>query len=185
MSNFSWGILGPGGIAQAFAKDLTRLEGHRIGAVGSRSLSNAQNFASTFGGVAYGSYEELVADASIDAIYVATPHPAHRDNVILALNAGKPVLCEKPFSVNAVEAQAMNFFPPANGYGRQGIPDIICCLHGHFLAIECKAGKGTTTVLQDREIAKIVQNGGTAMVVNEHNQDELQTLLTKLEVMYG
>jgi len=107
MSNFSWGILGPGGIAQAFAKDLTHLEGHSIGAVGSRSLSNAQNFASTFGGVAYGSYEELVADASIDAIYVATPHPAHRDNVILALNAGKPVLCEKPFSVNAVEAQAM------------------------------------------------------------------------------
>jgi hypothetical protein len=77
------------------------------------------------------------------------------------------------------------FFPPANGYGRQGIPDIICCIHGHFLAIECKAGKGTTTVLQDREIAKIVQNGGTAMVVNEHNQDELQTLLTKLEGMYG
>ena len=50
MSNFSWGILGPGGIAQAFAKDLTHLEGHSIGAVGSRSLSNAQNFASTFGG---------------------------------------------------------------------------------------------------------------------------------------
>ena len=49
MSNFSWGILGPGGIAQAFAKDLTHLEGHSIGAVGSRSLSNAQKFASTFG----------------------------------------------------------------------------------------------------------------------------------------
>lgn len=107
MSNFSWGILGPGGIAQAFAKDLTHLEGHSIGAVGSRSLSNAQKFATTFGGVAYGSYEELVTDASIDAIYVATPHPAHHDNVVLALNAGKPVLCEKPFSVNAFEAQAM------------------------------------------------------------------------------
>lgn len=76
------------------------------------------------------------------------------------------------------------FFPPANGYGRQGIPDIICCIHGHFLAIECKAGKGTTTVLQDREIAKIVQNGGTAMVVNEHNQGELQELLNKLEGIY-
>jgi len=76
------------------------------------------------------------------------------------------------------------FFPPANGYGRQGIPDIICCIHGHFLAIECKAGKGTTTVLQDREIAKIVQNSGTAMVVNENNQDELQNLLNKLEGIY-
>ena len=107
MSNFSWGILGPGGIAQAFAKDLAFIEGHTIGAVGSRSLSNAQNFATTFGGTAYGSYEELVADSSIDAIYVATPHPAHHDNVILALNAGKPVLCEKPFAVNAQQAQAM------------------------------------------------------------------------------
>lgn len=107
MSNFSWGILGPGGIAQAFAKDLTFIEGHTIGAVGSRSLANAQHFANTFGGTAYGSYEELVADSSIDAIYVATPHPAHHDNVILALNAGKPVLCEKPFAVNAQQAQAM------------------------------------------------------------------------------
>lgn len=107
MSNFSWGILGPGGIAQAFAKDLTFIEGHTIGAVGSRSLANARHFANTFGGTAYGSYEELVADSSIDAIYVATPHPAHHDNVILALNAGKPVLCEKPFAVNAQQAQAM------------------------------------------------------------------------------
>jgi predicted dehydrogenase len=107
MSNFSWGILGPGGIAQAFAKDLTFLEGHTIGAVGSRSLTNAQSFANTFGGTAYGSYEKLVEDSHIDAIYVATPHPAHHDNVILALNAGKPVLCEKPFAVNAKQAQAM------------------------------------------------------------------------------
>ena len=107
MSDFSWGILGPGGIARAFAKDLTLLEGHAIGAVGSRSLANAQSFADEFGGTAYGSYEELVNDSTIDAIYVATPHPAHHDNVILALNAGKPVLCEKPFAVNAQEAQAM------------------------------------------------------------------------------
>jgi predicted dehydrogenase len=107
MSNFSWGILGPGGIAQAFAKDLTFIEGHTIGAVGSRSITNAQSFANTFGGTAYGSYEELVADSSIDAIYVATPHPAHHDNVIMALYAGKPVLCEKPFAVNAKQAQAM------------------------------------------------------------------------------
>lgn len=76
------------------------------------------------------------------------------------------------------------FFPPANGYGRQGIPDIICCIHGHFLAIECKAGKGTTTVLQDREIEKIRQHAGTVMVVNEHNQEELINLLSKLEGLY-
>ena len=105
--NFNWGILGPGGIARAFAKDLNFIQGHTIAAVGSRSLENAQKFAETFGGTAYGSYEELVGDPTVDAIYVATPHPAHHDNVILALNAGKPVLCEKPFAVNAKEAQAM------------------------------------------------------------------------------
>ena len=76
MSNFNWGILGPGGIARAFANDLQQLDGHSVGAVGSRTLKNAQDFANTFGGIAYGSYEELVADPSIDAIYVATPHPA-------------------------------------------------------------------------------------------------------------
>ena len=107
MSNFNWGILGPGGIAKAFATDLKLLDGHSVAAVGSRTLKNAQDFANTFGGTAYGSFEALVADPSIDAIYVATPHPAHKDNVVLALNAGKPVLCEKPFAVNAKEAQEM------------------------------------------------------------------------------
>ena len=107
MSTFNWGILGPGGIARAFARDLQSLAGHSVAAVGSRTLSNAQEFVSTFGGKAYGSYEELVADESVDAIYVATPHPAHKENVIAALNAGKPVLCEKPFAVNAQEAQEM------------------------------------------------------------------------------
>ena len=107
MSDFKWGILGPGGIAKAFAEDLKLLQGHSIAAVGSRSISNAQSFADTYGGSAYGSYEDLVADSQVDAIYVATPHPAHKDNVILALNAGKPVLCEKPFSVNAIDAQHM------------------------------------------------------------------------------
>lgn len=113
--NFSWGILGPGGIARAFGQDLTLLSGHAIGAIGSRSLENAQKFSDAFGGTAYGSYAELVADPTIDAIYVATPHPAHHDNVILALNAGKPVLCEKPFSVNADQAQAMVDAAARNG----------------------------------------------------------------------
>ena len=107
MSNFKWGILGPGGIAKAFAEDLKLLQGHSIAAVGSRSIGNAQSFSDTYGGTAYGSYEDLVADSQVDAIYVATPHPAHKDNVILALNAGKPVLCEKPFSVNSIDAQQM------------------------------------------------------------------------------
>ncbi len=107
MSNFNWGILGPGGIARAFAKDIQLLDGHTVAAVGSRTLGNAQDFAKTFGGISYGSYQELVEDPLIDAIYVATPHPWHKENVIAALDAGKPVLCEKPFAVNAREAQEM------------------------------------------------------------------------------
>ena len=107
MSDFKWGILGPGGIARAFATDLQNLDGHVVAAVGSRTLSNAQDFAKSFGGTAYGSYGELVADPTVDAIYVATPHPAHKENVISALNAGKAVLCEKPFSVSSKEAEEM------------------------------------------------------------------------------
>jgi len=115
MSAFSWGVLGPGGIAHAFAKDLGNLDGHTVGAVGSRTLKNAQQFSSLYGGTPYGSYEELVMDPQIDAVYVATPHPAHVENVLLALNAGKPVLCEKPFSVNAVQAQRMVDAAEKNG----------------------------------------------------------------------
>jgi Holliday junction resolvase len=69
------------------------------------------------------------------------------------------------------------FMPPANGYGRAGIPDFVGCLNGRFFAIEAKAGKGKTTALQDREIAQIKSCGGFAIVVNEVNVDELKTML--------
>ena len=105
---FRWGILGTGGIAKAFARDLSFFNNHIVQAVGSRSSEKATDFALEFPGCTpYGSYEELVADPMIDAVYVATPHPQHVTNTLLALNAGKPVLCEKPFAVNAVEAKAM------------------------------------------------------------------------------
>ena len=105
--DFKWGILGSGGIARAFAKDLSYLQGHRVAAVGSRTSASAAEFASEFpGATGYGSYEELVA-ADVDAVYVATPHTFHAENSLLALNAGKPVLCEKPFTINAKEARAV------------------------------------------------------------------------------
>jgi Archaeal holliday junction resolvase (hjc) len=75
------------------------------------------------------------------------------------------------------------FMPPANGYGRAGIPDIIACQHGHFLAIECKAGAGRTTALQDRELAAIGFAGGTTMVVNETNIHNLGEYLHTMEDM--
>jgi predicted dehydrogenase len=105
---FQWGIVGTGGIARAFADDLQYFSDHRVAAIGSRSFTTAQAFAEHYPGcTSYGSYEELVADPTIDGIYVATPHMLHMPNTILALRAGKPVLCEKPFAVNALEAEKM------------------------------------------------------------------------------
>jgi predicted dehydrogenase len=101
-----WGILGTGGIAATFVTDL-RLTGSGVAvAVGSRSLESADRFADEFGIASrHGGYEELVADPDIDVIYVATPHPMHYDNAILALLAGKHVLVEKPFTMNAAQAR--------------------------------------------------------------------------------
>jgi Holliday junction resolvase len=70
-----------------------------------------------------------------------------------------------------------HFMPPANGFGRAGIPDIIACMDGHFIAIECKAGKGQTTPLQDRELNAILNAGGTVFIAREHNLDDLKLLL--------
>lgn len=66
-----------------------------------------------------------------------------------------------------------HFSPMQNGMGRAGIPDIIGCLDGQFIGIECKAGKGTTTALQERELTRIQNAGGYALVVNEENINQL------------
>jgi predicted dehydrogenase len=115
-TEFRWGILASGGIAQAFARDLSYFNHHIVAAVGSRSQESADSFAAEFPGcTAYSSYEALVADPTLDAIYVASPHPYHVSNTVLALNAGKPVLCEKPFTINAAEARQMKAAADANG----------------------------------------------------------------------
>lgn len=69
------------------------------------------------------------------------------------------------------------FMPPGMGMGRSGIPDIIGCLNGKFIAIECKAGKGKTTALQERELLAISNHGGFAFVANENNLDVLRQQL--------
>ncbi|MEV6440940.1 Gfo/Idh/MocA family oxidoreductase [Amycolatopsis sp. NPDC051716] len=101
-----WGIMGTGGIAGAFARDLRLTESGVVAAVGSRSAGSAEKFADELGiPTRHGSYEALANDPDVDVVYVATPHPMHHANARLALEAGKPVLVEKPFTMNAVEAR--------------------------------------------------------------------------------
>ena len=102
--SIKWGILGTGGIAREFAQDVQAHTEMAISAVGSRTKEKAASFLDNV--TAFGSYEELV-NSDVDAIYVATPHQLHAENTILALNAGKPVLCEKPFAVNSIQAKEM------------------------------------------------------------------------------
>jgi predicted dehydrogenase len=100
-----WGILATGWIAELFAHDLIA-SGLNVTAVGSRSLDKAKAFAERFKiAKAHGSYEELVADPDVDIVYIATPHPQHVETALLALDAGKHVLVEKPFTLNAPEAR--------------------------------------------------------------------------------
>jgi len=73
------------------------------------------------------------------------------------------------------------FMPPANGFGRSGVPDIVACVNGLFLAIECKAGTNKPTALQVREIESIRRNNGVAVVVNEENWDMVRELVKKLK----
>ncbi|MEU3251784.1 Gfo/Idh/MocA family oxidoreductase [Streptomyces sp. NPDC006997] len=100
-----WGVLATGGIAAAFTADLVDLPDAEVVAVGSRSRASAEAFAERFGiGRAHGSWAELAADAEVDVVYVATPHAAHRAAAGMCLEAGRAVLCEKPFTLNVREA---------------------------------------------------------------------------------
>lgn len=105
---FNWGIIGPGRIAHTFAKAIEVIDNAKVYAVASRNKERAEDFASQYGAsTTYGSYEEIVNDPEVDAIYIATPHPFHFEQTMLAINAGKPVLCEKPLTVNAKEAKTL------------------------------------------------------------------------------
>ncbi len=108
MSRVRWGVLGAGSIAGRFAEALAALPQAETLAVGSRSGDTADRFAEAHGFPrAYPSYEKLAADPDVDVVYVATPHPFHAENAELCLRAGKAVLCEKPFTVNAAEARRL------------------------------------------------------------------------------
>lgn len=101
-----WGVVGTGRIAQTFASDLAPLAEGEVVAVGSRTAEAAESFAARFSlARAHASYEALCEDPGVDCVYVATPHPFHRDHALLALSRGKPVLVEKAFTMTAGEAR--------------------------------------------------------------------------------
>lgn len=101
MSEIKWAILGPGAIAAEFAAALHEVNGG-IYAVGSRTLEKAKQFAETYRvKKAYGSYEELLNDKEIDAVYVSTPHSNHYEFILESLKHNKHVLCEKAITVNS------------------------------------------------------------------------------------
>ena len=101
-----WGVLGAGGIAHTVGPDIAATPGNEVAAVGARSTQRAAALAEQLGASrSYGSYDELVADPDLDVIYIATTHAQHHEQALLALRAGKPVLIEKAFTLNARQAR--------------------------------------------------------------------------------
>ncbi len=118
MSNtqLSWGIIGTGGIAQTFAHGLAKSRTGKLVAVGSRKQDAADTFAKKFGQVqAHGSYEALLADPAVQAVYIGVPHPFHADLCIKAARAKKHILCEKPLTLNHAEAMVVAEVARENG----------------------------------------------------------------------
>jgi predicted dehydrogenase len=153
-SGLRWGILGAGGIAGAFTKDLLA-NGMNVAAVGSRTDENARNFADRYGiGSAHGRYERLVEDEGVDAIYVATPHVFHAANAELALNAGKHVLVEKPFTVNASEARSVVRLAESRG----------------LVVLEAMWTRWLPTMVRLREVLAAGRIGDVRTVIADHTQ---------------
>ncbi|MFJ6536995.1 Gfo/Idh/MocA family protein [Paenarthrobacter sp. NPDC091711] len=149
-----WGILGTGFIAGLQTKDLKE-NGFTVQAVGSRSLESSKGFAEQYGiATAHGSYEDLVADPLIDVVYIATPHPMHHENALLALNAGKHVLVEKSFTMNAREAQDIVDLAESKG----------------LVALEAMWTRFLPHMIRIRELIAAGTIGEVRKVVASHNQ---------------
>jgi predicted dehydrogenase len=106
MQVIRWGIVGTGHIANRFAEDLTAMPEAQLTAVGSRSTAGAESFGARWGAAhRHGSYAALAEDGEVEAVYVAVPHVFHAAVSLMCLEAGKAVLCEKPFAINARQAE--------------------------------------------------------------------------------
>ena len=111
-----WGVLGPGWIAERFVGSLRRSTRQPVVAVASRDLERAAAFAARWGiDRAYGGYQALVEDPQVDVVYVATPHNAHRRCALLAIEAGRHTLVEKPLALNAAEVEELAAAARDNG----------------------------------------------------------------------
>lgn len=149
-----WGILAPGGIAEAQTKDLLAA-GHTVTAVGSRSVDRARSFADRFGiPTAHGSYEELVTDPDVDAVYVASPHSEHYPHARLALEAGKHVLVEKAFTVTGDQAAALVELAESRG----------------LVVLEAMWARFLPHMVRVREIIAAGTIGEVRTVLADHNQ---------------
>jgi predicted dehydrogenase len=133
-SKLRWGILGTGNIASQFARGVAASRRGSAAAVGSRQQKSAEEFAKNHAiPRAFASYESLIADPEIDAIYNSLPNAFHADWTIRALKAGKDVLCEKPLAMNAAEAEEM--FAIARKSGRILVEAFMYRSHPQTLAL--------------------------------------------------
>ncbi|QAY74663.1 Gfo/Idh/MocA family oxidoreductase [Agromyces protaetiae] len=150
-----WGILATGFIARTFTNDL-KLNGFDVRAVGSRSQESADAFAAEFDiPNAHASYEALVADPEVDAIYVSTPHPFHAEHASLAIEAGKHVLVEKPFTLNAPEAERLQALAAEHG----------------VLVLEAMWTRYLPHMIRIREILAAGLLGDVRTLIVDHTQD--------------
>ena len=150
-----WGIIGTGGIATAFAMDLALMPDASLVAVGSRSQGTAEDFGERFDVPhRHATYAGLVNDADVDAVYVSTPHPGHHDAALSAINAGKAVLVEKPFTMTASEASSL-----IDAARSQGV----------FL-MEAMWARWLPHMVRVRELLASRALGDVRVVIADHNQ---------------
>lgn len=116
MAKIKVGIIGAGKIAAVMADTVSRMRGAEMYAVASRNMDKAMEFASIHHATRpYGSYEGMLSDPAVELVYIATPHPFHFEHAKMCIDAGKPVLVEKPFCVNAKEAEELLSYAKKKG----------------------------------------------------------------------
>jgi len=130
----TWGILGTGNIAKQFAAGMATARRGRIAAVGSREPGSAEAFANAYAIENRHDYAGLISDRSVDAIYLSLPNSLHHEWTIKALNAGKHVLCEKPFALDG--PQAMEMFDVAQKQGKMLIEAFMYRSHPYVPAVQ-------------------------------------------------